>query len=501
MSEPMVLQLRRFSGTPKLGDVLVFSETERFVAHRFIAKTSDGMIVLAGDALPGAYDIVEPERVVGMVKAVWSGPEHDARRVDGAVYQLRGLLVACRRALRVRMRRLQRTSAFALHRLNPRHRPRAYFALFHAMAAILQTDAEALRRHVTSVDPKLLLVVATRHRCGPVLIDGLETLGVAEAVPADIMHALRKERWSTAARTRALKAQVDRLIGICGEIGVVPILLKGAARLYTQERDSDRHDSDDIDILLPRDRIASVTAALHAAGYRERHGTIELYEPAHHTAPLFPRTAGVPIELHHALAPPGAVRVRTDLASLAGRIRLVEGPNGRVGLLDDFASALHSAVHAREPTPLRNLIVLAYQLRRLTALDRAELYAVANREGSERNRIHAALYGASRLAGLVSPATRAGRRHFGWRLRRFDLPLALSTRSDAIEWFLGTSGREIGRVLRAFLPWEGDGARSMPQPRRALVYAMKFAFKPAVVAFTACYAALMPEPRSEERLP
>jgi hypothetical protein len=500
LREPMVLELTRFTGAPARGDVIVFCEGDVFVAHRFIERLSDGTLLLAGDARPGSYDRIAPDRVIGTVQAVWSGPESDARRLDRSSYRVRGRLVAIRQLASMHVRRALRASAFAFARSNPRRRPRAYVALFNALTAITNGDAAALREHLASADVELLLALAVRHRCAPLLIDGIERLGIPDVLPGGVTNVLRKERWATATRTRALRRQLDQVIAICAGTGVVPVLLKGAARLYSEERDFDRYDSDDIDILVPRDRIDALTAGFHAAGYSHDASRSGYYATKHHTAPLSPPVTGVPVELHHALAPPRAVRARTDIESFAENIRFVDGAYGRVGLLDDVSGALHSAIHAREPTPLRNLVILAHQLRRLSEAEIAGLYAVANREHVERDRIHAALHAASRIAGIPSLANRAGRRHLAWRLRRFDLPFVLSRRSDATEWFVATSGRGVVHILRSFLPWENARERSVPPLVRASAYLMKLSLKPVIFAIGAAYALLMPEAPGEAHL-
>jgi hypothetical protein len=493
LHEPMILQLRCYSGAPQLGEVLVFNQNETFVAHRFITTMRDGSIVCAGDAMHGKYDVIKPGQIIGTVNAVWSDARDDARRIDGPVHRLRGFLVAARRIASVRLRQAYRTSSSGLQRLNPRRRQRAYVALFNALAAILQDDASFLRRSLVAVDPGALFRLASQHLCGPVLIDGIEHLGVCDALPIEILSALRKERWSTAAQTRALRCQLDEVIAACNNVDTVPILLKGAARLFGAERDSDRHNSDDIDVLLPGDRIAAVTTALHNLGYSEKPGTIAKYEPLHHTAPLFPKAGGVPLELHRVLAAPGEMRVETDYLRFSEKARLIEEGGQRVLLLDNFASALHSLIHAREATPLRNLVILACQMRRLTPCETDALYAVADREKLQRHRLHAALYAASLLCGLAPHATSAAKRVFEWRLRRYDLPHALSIRSDSIEWSIAASGAAFNRIFSGLLPYESDREKADRQPLRTIRYAAKLPVKVAIVAFTAIFALALPE--------
>lgn len=502
LREPMVLQLDRLTGAPKFGDVLLFSDRERLVAHRFIMRRNDGTLVLAGDAVRFAYEVVPRDRIIGVVRAVWSGPQDGATRVDGRAFVARGVLAACRSALRVHFAGRLRATANALAQANPRRRQRVYLALFNALAAIVQCDANALRTHVASVDPERLLAVAKRHRCGPILIDGLDALGAVDALPEAGIAALRKERWATAIRCNNLARQIDEVVRICGRAGVVPILLKGAARVFTDEPESRRHRSDDLDVLLPREAIDAATAALNCSGYRAEPYRLRVwnYRRAHHTPPLFNPVAGVPIELHYALATRGEMRASSDVQSLAGHIRYLPGPGGTVGLLDCYASALHSAIHGREPTPLRNVFVLAQQLRRLSSDERAALFAFAGREALEKNRIQSVLHAACRIAGLRSFAGADGRRHFAWRLRRYDLPFALSWRTAAIDWFVATSGRGVKQILYHFLPHENDEERAVPQPVRGVRYAGSVAAKPVVFAVVAAYAALMPPCRGERAL-
>jgi hypothetical protein len=493
LSEPMVLQLSRYEGSPKLGDVLVFSRNNQLISHRYLAHSRNGLLLLAGDAVAGnTYDVIAPELVVGTVNAVWSDASAIATRVDEPWYRIRGLGAAIHRLAFLRLRQVLSLSVKLVRHANPRARSRPYGALFGALAAVMQNDAVALRACVTAVDPHLLVRMSSMHLCGPILLEGLEASGVLAALPENSVAILRKERWAAQMRTRRLLQQVNNVVDVCNAVGAVPILLKGAARLFKGDRQSDLHQSDDIDVLLPRDQIDAVTTALHERGYAEQPGMIERYAPLHHTAPLFPSDPGVPVELHHLLAAPGEVRTRSDYASFANSTRVVEESGRRLGVLDDFGSALHSVIHDREQATLRNLVILGYQLRRLTPAEIDTLYEVADREDLERHRFHAALYAASRLAGLPLRPTPTALRVFEWRMRRFDLPLGLSIRADSIEWLIATSGRATNRIVCGLLPWENKREKATAQPWRGIRYAFKLPVKVAIILITAVFTVLMP---------
>ena len=492
LHEPMVLQLERFTGHPKLGDVLVFEKANMLVAHRFLTWSRTHELLLSGDAQPASLDVLSADKVVGTVASIWSGNEADAKRIDGALHRARGMTVAVRHLLALRTQQAARVIEDSVIQFNPRRRKRTYIALFNAMAAILQRDPAALRAALAGMDLDAFLLFAKRHRCSALIIDGLETLSVTDVLPERALNLLREERWTVAARTRALKQQLDGLIATCNDLGFVPILLKGASRLYTGERDSDRHDSDDIDILLPREQIDRLTDVLVANGYFQLPVDIRDYALLHHTAPLLLK-GGFAVELHHVLAPSGETQIATDYAACLAWSRPGDSPSQRVLLLNGFAGALHSTIHARDQTTLRNIVILALQLRALSPSDMAELYAVVDREGMWRHRMIATLYAAARLAGMPARSTPAARRLFGWRQRRFDLPRPLFIRSDAIDSILASSGRGLDRILPAFLPSESEEEKSIAQPLRGLRYTLKFPVKIASIVAAALFASLLPE--------
>jgi Uncharacterised nucleotidyltransferase len=483
LREPMVLELARPVGRPKIGAIIVFEDGDRLTVHRVVGFSGSGEILAAGDAASGAVEVVAPARIVGSVARIWSSEPPSAMRIDNPLFRLRGTFRAYRGFAQVVMRTV-----------NPRRRPRAFRVLFDALAAILQEDAAALRRHLAAVDSRRLLAVARLHRCAAILLDGIEGLGVADALDSAVLRALRVERWSAALRAATLRRQVEEIVGLLCRNGMAPILLKGAARVYAREPGCERHTSGDIDFLLPDEQIESARRVLVEAGYREQEN-VHLDARHHHLRPLLPADGGLPVEIHHALARFGTIRRSTDARNLAPWVRSYRGKAGTVGVLEGVGLALHLAIHAREPvTPLRDVVLLAQCLRELTREEWDALEAIVEAEGSERLRLHGMLHGAALLAGLEWRAPRAALRYFAWRLRRGDLPTSLRIRSGPIDVVVGSARPRFAEVLPTLRPSRhrvlGAGASRLA---RYLVFA---GARTAAALSAGCYAALMREPPS-----
>jgi Uncharacterised nucleotidyltransferase len=483
LREPMVLELAPPFGRPKIGAIIVFEDGDRLTAHRVVGFSRTGEILAAGDAASDVVEVVAPARIVGSVARIWSSESPGATRIDDPLFRLRGTFRAYRGFAHVVMRAV-----------NPRRRPRAFRVLFDALAAILQGDAAALRRHLAAVDSRRLLGVARLHRCAAILLDGIEGLGVADALDAAVLHALRVERWSAALRAATLRRQVDEIVSLLCRNGMRPILLKGAARVYAAEPGCERHASGDIDFLLPLEQIEGARRVLVEAGYREREN-VHLDARHHHLRPLHPPDGGLPVEIHRALARFGTIRRSTEARNLAPWIRSYRGEAGTVGVLEGVGLALHLAIHAREPlTPLRDVVLLAQCLGELTREERDALEAIVDAEGSERLRLHGMLHGAALLAGIEWPAPRAALRYFAWRLRRGDLPTPLRIRSGPVDVVVASGRLRLAELLPTLRPSHrrvrGAGAARLA---RYLV----FAGARIVAALSAgCYAALMREPPS-----
>jgi hypothetical protein len=478
LREPMVLELDRFRGRARVGEIVVFRTHERLVAHRVVGRRGDALLC-AGDAQPGRLESIDGNDVVAVVGAVWSSGASDAHRVDGVLSRLLGIACAKTRALR----------AF-LQRALPWSRPRTFATLYATIGVIVQTGA-ATQAVVENADLFDLAQVAKRHGCAALLHHALERTPGPEA--ASLRALLQRDRWSIAARTAKLRDQLRNIVELLNAAGIEPILLKGAARLWNGSPEARLHDSEDLDLLLDESELEAARTALIDAGYRDDPDQdIARYcrEHHHHLAALYPQR-GAFVELHRLLAPPGRISLDTCIAAL--RAYAVEAPAGqaRVRVLNRTATALHLAVHMLESLKLRDLFLLAEKLAQMSEGEKRALRAIVNTERLEPIRLQAIVYAAATAAGLQWPASAPARRFAHWILQRGDLPRPLrGVRPACVNAWLGADGRPLQAAVRAAFQYWGAAPRRYLRPYARLLFGLAIA----------CYRPFMKKSQMDELL-
>ena len=128
-----------------------------------------------------------------------------------------------------------------------------------------------------------------------------------------------------AARTAAQQAQVHALweADMCrralAPLGIEPVLLKGTAYAAAGLTNAAGRQIGDLDILVRRDRLADVEAALLAAGWEwvkdDPYDQAYYRDHMHELPPLIHRTRDRMIDVHHTILPLTA-RIRPDAAAM-----------------------------------------------------------------------------------------------------------------------------------------------------------------------------------------
>jgi hypothetical protein len=131
-------------------------------------------------------------------------------------------------------------------------------------------------------------------------------------------------------------------------LGVQPILLKGAAYLMAGLPASRGRLFGDVDILVPRERIEAVEAALIEQGWRFSDELTDYDQRyyrdwMHEIPPLGHEQRGTALDVHHTILPPTA-RMQVNTAALFEDCRALPGTTG-VQVLAPTAMFLHSATH------------------------------------------------------------------------------------------------------------------------------------------------------------
>jgi hypothetical protein len=467
IAEPMVLQIGPATRAG-VGDVLVFRNGDMNVAHRIVAVEADGFRT-AGDAQPHVVESVAPEQIVGRVVAIWSDASATARRVDDRAHRLRGWYYARFHAGRRAIRNARETAADAILRAQPRRRARTATRLVEAIAAVGHDDGEALVEAL-SCDVAALTALDARHRCAAVLGEGARRLGVTQRLAPEIAAHLRRSRLNAVLGTGRMQRAVHRTVEVLRAAGIEFVLLKGAARVYGAAAGAAYHPSDDVDILVPQRDVDRAVAALRAQGWEFRDTSAEVRRfrtQHHHAASLFSPDGDFPVEVHHALAPPGDLSLDTTWDALRAHFVPLEGSAGSVLRLDAFGTALHLAIHAIGLTRLRDIALLAALLPALSGLQRETLAEIIRTERRDPVRLTAAVALSARIANVPWPAQADVDAYIRWALRREDLPRGLRVRSDAAEAYFAHP-HAPWTALQQLVPWWSRGAQVLALPGRVL---------------------------------
>jgi hypothetical protein len=175
----------------------------------------------------------------------------------------------------------------------------------------------------------------------------LASTGDLAAVPERVRNHLDSEaavaRYRRQMALRDLHELAAALAGVPGPI----VLLKGAAYIVRGLPIADGRMVSDVDLLVPRERLAEVESRLREAGWKadEVDPYDERYyrEWSHEVPPMrFPGSV-LELDLHHGILPPIS-RVTVDPAALFAESRPAPGAAFRVLSPED--QVLHACVHA-----------------------------------------------------------------------------------------------------------------------------------------------------------
>ena len=150
----------------------------------------------------------------------------------------------------------------------------------------------------------------------------LATLAIrigAVPVPQRVRAVLDDALLDAAREKRVALWEADRASVALAPLGIVPVLLKGAAYVAAGLKAGEGRMIGDLDILVPRDRLDAVEAALLAAGWEwvkpDPYDDAYYRRWMHELPPLIHRERDRMIDVHHTILPLTA-RVTPDAAAL-----------------------------------------------------------------------------------------------------------------------------------------------------------------------------------------
>ena len=199
----------------------------------------------------------------------------------------------------------------------------------------------------------------------------LEALGLLDSIPGRAAEQIRAELTAAAENARMVRWEVNRISRALRDVGAPVILLKGAAYALAGLPPAAGRLSSDVDILVPKERLAEVEAALLRDGYEA--AKLDPYDQRyyrtwmHELPPLWHRERQTMVDVHHTILPETG-RVRPDPRALIEAARpLRDG----LHILAPPDLVLHSAAHLFQDGDLdgglRDLVDLDLLLRHFGA--------------------------------------------------------------------------------------------------------------------------------------
>jgi hypothetical protein len=181
----------------------------------------------------------------------------------------------------------------------------------------------------------------------PTLWTAVVQLGVEDAVPEDVAWYLSELHSMNRTRNHAIKQQIVEIIVALNQIGVEPLLLKGAAFLITGMYDDPASRiMSDIDVMFRIGDVEKVLETLSTLRYRSQVLEASLFDFCQHVVPMFRSGEPAAIEIHtrlfHEWTDPEVV-TNEDVWTDSVPVR-VDGLSLRV--LSPSHSAIYNVVHS-----------------------------------------------------------------------------------------------------------------------------------------------------------
>jgi hypothetical protein len=217
------------------------------------------------------------------------------------------------------------------------------------LLALWQQPLRALT--LAPADWSAVLGAARRARCAGHLMVRLREAGVIDRLPAPVRGQFDSVAVLVAERAAQLQRELDALAEALAPLTGEVLLLKGAAYQAQGLALAAGRIAGDVDLLVPRARLARAESLLLGAGWMAQRldGYDERYyrEWSHELPPLRHPARSLEVDLHHALTPALAGGGIDAAAVLAQSL-----PLGAFRVADPRDQVVHCAVHAFKDTEL-----------------------------------------------------------------------------------------------------------------------------------------------------
>jgi hypothetical protein len=292
-----------------------------------------------------------------------------------------------------------------------------------ALAALLTRDSpQDLPQPFAESDWLALVGLANAHLLAPTLGERLLAGGGPSDLPAETRDYLGMLLRLNARRNVALRAQATALVRGLNDVGIRPVLLKGAITLFDAGDPLRRSRMmRDIDVLVPLTDLERAVGVVRGLGYQVH----ERYPSGHHAYGEFAKP-GEPgtVDLHTELVDPSYVLPAAELRRRARPLD-VDGLGATAPAPTDrlLHHLLHAQVHHlanfyRGELRLNQVHEFAVQAERLGAA--VDWSFIARRLARHRLTVplHSYLLAAGRLFGMPWPLSAPARTAADWHMRR-----------------------------------------------------------------------------------
>ncbi|MEX0776968.1 MAG: HprK-related kinase A [Phycisphaeraceae bacterium] len=172
--------------------------------------------------------------------------------------------------------------------------------------------------------------------------------GLWDRLPAKVRDWFTAEQAVAAQHERIVRWEVNRVARALRDVDSPVVLLKGAAYVMGDLATARGRLVSDVDIMVPRDRLETVEAALQHAGWEPM--KLDPYDQRYYRAwmhelpPMLHRQRQSVIDVHHTILPVTG-RLRPDPAKLFADATPIAGHDGRFAILSPPDMVLHAAAH------------------------------------------------------------------------------------------------------------------------------------------------------------
>src|SRR6266850_6399767 len=191
-------------------------------------------------------------------------------------------------------------------------------------------------------------VIASASRLGlaPLLYRNLTKAGFRGHVPASAISSLGRSAHAAACQMTIQLGALKSIVEALRTVEIDPVLLKGAALALTLYDQPSMRMMQDIDLLVPAERVGAALLCLERLGYR---GAVtdrgaDFYLSHHHATPMIAMGGRVVVEIHRGLVP-GDTGLQIDPAPFIERALRLGPAEASYRVLSPEDQILHAGLH------------------------------------------------------------------------------------------------------------------------------------------------------------